>query len=65
MTPEEFAKKVDWEGGIVDAILDYGMNESDLDDSDPELKVLVREFRESAQGPYHRLENALIKYSGE
>lgn len=62
MTPEEFAQKVEWEGGICTVIFDYGLDEDDLDDTDPELKVLVREFRSAAQGPYARLETALLEY---
>lgn len=36
MTPEDFLGKVEWEGGI-DEALDYGLRASDLDGSDPEL----------------------------
>lgn len=49
MTPLELAQKIDWEGGIVDALQYYGLDEMALDDSDPELKSrwdeLVREYR--------------------
>lgn len=40
MTKEEFATKVDWEGGIQDA-LDYGLHATDLDDV-PENSELRR-----------------------
>lgn len=62
-TPKEFYSKVEWEGGISDAILGYGLDENDLDDSDPELKAAVKEFREAAEGPHERLSGLL--YSGK
>ncbi|WP_195167154.1 hypothetical protein [Mycobacteroides abscessus] len=62
-TPQEFYAKVEWEGGISDAILGYGLDENDLDDSDPELKAAVKEFREAATGPHNRLRRLL--YSGK
>lgn len=37
MTPEEFAAKVQWEGGVLDA-LEYGLRSTHLDDSNPALK---------------------------
>lgn len=37
MTPGEFAAKVDWEGGVLDA-LHYGLRADDIDDSAPDLK---------------------------
>lgn len=38
MTPQEFVAKIDWEGGVLDALI-YGLKAKDLDDSDPEFKV--------------------------
>lgn len=32
-TPEEFASKISWEGGVVDA-LEYGLKSTDLDPDD-------------------------------
>lgn len=61
-TPSEFAMKVDWEGGLAEAILEYGLDEEDLDESDPELKTAVKEFRQAAAGPYERLNTLLRKY---
>lgn len=43
MTPAEFAGKVEWEGGVLDA-LDYGLRADDLDDSNPELKAAWRDL---------------------
>lgn len=37
MTPIELAGKVEWEGGVLQAI-DYGLVADDLDDSNPDLK---------------------------
>ncbi|MBO0676902.1 hypothetical protein JRC04_05455 [Mycolicibacterium sp. S2-37] len=50
MTPAEFVNKADYEGGIEDAILGYGLTEDNLDDSDPAFKEAVRQFRTIA-GP--------------
>lgn len=47
MTPEEFAYKVDYEGGIFGALLSYGLDEDDLDNPEGELGQLVSEFREA------------------
>lgn len=47
MTPEEFAAKVHWEGGVIDA-LEYGLKAEDMDGSDPGLQtkwaVLVEQY---------------------
>ncbi len=61
-TPEEFCEKLDYEGGVCDGILGYGLDETDLDDSDPELKAAVKAFREAASGPLAKLEELLEKY---
>lgn len=53
---------MDYEGGIAEAILGYGLDEMDLDDSDPELKAAVKEFREAATGPHDRLRDLLNAY---
>jgi hypothetical protein len=39
MTPDDFAQKVEWEGGIVDA-LEYGLHATDLDPDDEASKPL-------------------------
>lgn len=44
MTPEEFIAKIEWEGGVLDA-LEYGLRAEDLDDSDPELKGAWSDLR--------------------
>ncbi|SHX44341.1 Uncharacterised protein [Mycobacteroides abscessus subsp. massiliense] len=64
-TPEEFYSRVEWEGGISEAILEYGLTEDDLDDSDPELKAAVKEFRKAATGPEERLRKLLYGKYGE
>ncbi|OQW34538.1 MAG: hypothetical protein A4E20_10990 [Nitrospira sp. SG-bin2] len=63
MTPEEFAAKVQSEGGICDAFFEYGLNEDDLDDSDPLLKHLVRQFIRVSEHLYAGLESALARYT--
>jgi len=37
MTPMDLADKVEWEGGVLAAIV-YGIGPDDLDDSNPDLK---------------------------
>lgn len=46
MTPEEFAAKVDYEGGLFEALFGYGLTEDHLDDKDTELYFRVKDFRE-------------------
>lgn len=38
MTDQEFAQKVAWEGGVLDA-LEYGLKRSDLTDQDGRLAI--------------------------
>ena len=43
-------------------ILGYGLKETDLDDSDPQLKEAVKAFREAALLPLAKLDDRLRKY---
>lgn len=43
MNPYEFAAKVDWEGGLYEALFGYGLKSSDVDDEYPELKTALDE----------------------
>lgn len=44
MTVEEWMAKASWEGGVVPAILDYGLGVDDLvADADPEFVSLLKE----------------------
>lgn len=36
---------MEWEGGLCEAVFGYGLSDSDLDDSDPELKEAIREMK--------------------
>ena len=45
MTPEEFAAKVDYEGGLFGALFGYGLTEDHLDDKDTEIYFRVKDFR--------------------
>lgn len=45
MTPEEFAAKVEWEGGVTEA-LEYGLRENEMDDSDPAFQTAWAVLRE-------------------
>lgn len=45
MTPEEFASKVDYEGGLFSALFGYGLREDHLDGKDTELYFRVKDFR--------------------
>jgi hypothetical protein len=38
-SPEDFAAKVEWEGGVAGA-LDYGLKHTDLDPADPSTAAL-------------------------
>jgi hypothetical protein len=56
MTPQEFAQKVEWEGGVLDA-LEYGLKADDLDDS-PEATDLYAEWFE-LQDAWKKLQRLL------
>jgi len=66
MTPEEFAAKIEFEDGIVEA-LEYGLRETDLDDSDPHLKAdwarLRQIYDEHFEPMVRRVEEQLQKYA--
>lgn len=61
MTPQEWLNKARWEGGIYDGF-GYGLHASDLDDSDPGFKALVR-TAESLANDYANAEAALLDYA--
>ena len=45
MTPEEWMRKADWEGGIYEAITEYGLSVEHIDpDADPEFIATVQEI---------------------
>lgn len=44
MTPKEFIRKCEWEGGALYEGFQYGLRLRDLDDSDPKFNKLVEEF---------------------
>jgi hypothetical protein len=49
-TAQEFADKVEWEGGLYEAVTGYGLKASDLDDdAPPGLMSLLEEFQEHAE----------------
>lgn len=50
LTEAEFAHKVDYEGGILDALLYYGLKSEDLLDKEGPLYQLVLEFEEFFAG---------------
>jgi len=45
-TDVEFANKVDWEGGPIPAILDYGLRASDLMSPNKELGIAFAQLQE-------------------
>ena len=45
LTPDEFASKVEWEGGVIDA-LEYGLRETEMDGSDPAFQTAWAALRE-------------------
>lgn len=42
MTPAEFVEIVENDGGLVDAICDYGLSHRDLDESDPDFNATIQ-----------------------
>ena len=64
MTPEEFAAKVDYEGGILSAMFGYGLDEYDLEDKNSRLYALVRKLRRDwndyVEATYNELEEVLL-----
>lgn len=61
MTPQEWLDKATWEGGLY-ASFEYGLHASDLNDSDPGFKALVR-TAESLANDYANAEAALLDYA--
>ena len=43
-TDLEFANKIDWEGGILEALFDYGLSSDTLDNTQGELFQSVQEL---------------------
>ena len=65
MTPARFASKVEWEGGVQDA-LDYGLKATDLDPEDPNSRELreawgelERIYREQYQPAERKVDDIL------
>jgi hypothetical protein len=44
MTPKEFVRKCEWEGGGLFEGFSYGLDSEDIDDSDPKFVKLVERF---------------------
>lgn len=69
MTPHEFAAKVDWEGGLYEAVTSYGLSEKDLNrDDDPEFYDHVAayvEWTKSGESLVYVLECMLDEYFEE
>lgn len=59
MTDSEFADKIDYEGGIFEAFLGYGLRSSDLEDHGSSLYAAVLAFEDvvNAQEFQSALEN--------
>lgn len=50
MTKEEILDKIDWEGGIAEAILGYGLSFEDLpENAPPEVRYAWKELQEQGQ----------------
>lgn len=61
MTPVELADKIEWEGGVLAALV-YGLGPDDLDDSDPDLKaawVALWKARDDIPGLVEAVESQL------
>ena len=63
MTPEEFIKKCEEEGGKLKEGFDYGLRVSDLDDSDLEFNNMV-EWAEGFYLNFKREERKIYDYYG-
>ena len=61
MTELEFAEKYDYEGGGVDALLDYGLSARDLDVKTGALYEAVKRFDDEYRMP---LRNILAEIDG-
>lgn len=62
-TPGEWLAKADWEGGLEEAILDYGLTEDSLDrEAAPDLWEAIKVFREAALTPLMALQKIADKY---
>ncbi len=59
MTPEEFASKIEWEGGIFEA-LDYGLKSTDIDPTAPKAAELIEIWRE-LESAFHKFLPHLVK----
>jgi hypothetical protein len=53
---EQFAAKVDWEGGVYDALCEYGLSAQNLENEDGDLFKLVSEF-DKVKGPFLQMLN--------
>lgn len=65
MTPQEFADKADYEGGLLDGIFGYGLSHQNIDpDEHPELHSALRNLREVALPAIRAVENLLPEPEG-
>ena len=44
MTDEEFFEKVDYEGGLLEAMVGYGLTHNDIDPQFPVLRAMVKKL---------------------
>lgn len=62
-TPKEWLDKADYEGGLEEAILGYGLTENSLDkDAAPDLWEAIKNFRVVAAPVLDDLQAAAIRY---
>lgn len=59
MNTAEFAQKVDWEGGALEAIFGYGLSLKDVDPSETELRAIMAQIDEEARPVVNDLFNQL------
>mgnify|MGYP003590208938 CR=1 FL=1 len=61
MTDEEFFEKVDYEGGLLEAMVGYGLTHNDIDPQFPVLRAMVKKL-ESLLGPVRVIVSKIDAY---
>ena len=61
MTDEEFFERVDYEGGLLEAMVGYGLTHNDIDPQFPVLRAMVKKL-ESLLGPVRVIVSKIDAY---
>lgn len=49
MTDEDYANKVEWEGGFLQAFFSYGLKSEALEDKEGELYIALKAFEDACE----------------